>query len=135
MGSLSRFPFHWPVLDATFIAAAMRWATIFVILAGVMWFFSGLFRPKADKTSPGRPHEMGLDTRSGRPWHIVLRTTACSRARLGKINPYRAATARERLLPRPLMQTKNAAVVPSPGICACRAAALPFERHGAQRSR
>jgi hypothetical protein len=33
----SKFPIKWPVIDAGFIAAAMRWAIVIVALAGAIW--------------------------------------------------------------------------------------------------
>ena len=33
---LSKFPLDWPVIDAAFIAAALRWAMVVVALAGAM---------------------------------------------------------------------------------------------------
>jgi hypothetical protein len=36
---LSKFPLEWPVFDAAFIAAALRWAMIAVALAGGIWLF------------------------------------------------------------------------------------------------
>ena len=50
---LSRFTLHWPAFDAAFLAAAMRWLTILVVLAGVLWFVSGLFEHKPGKASRG----------------------------------------------------------------------------------
>jgi hypothetical protein len=34
---LSKFPFEWPVIDAAFLAVALRWAMVAVALAGVLW--------------------------------------------------------------------------------------------------
>lgn len=49
---LSRFPLHWPVVDAALLAAAMRWMMIFVIFGGLVWFISGALRSRS-----GREHE------------------------------------------------------------------------------
>jgi hypothetical protein len=35
---LSKFPFKWPVIDAAFLAVALRWAMLIVALAGAIWF-------------------------------------------------------------------------------------------------
>jgi hypothetical protein len=37
---LRKFPITWPVIDAAFIAAALRWAIVAVVLAAVMWLIS-----------------------------------------------------------------------------------------------
>ena len=42
---LSKFPLDWPNIDAGFIAASLRWATIVVALAGAWWLF-GLLRKR-----------------------------------------------------------------------------------------
>lgn len=42
----SRYPVHFPQVDASLIAAAMRWAMVLVLLAGAGWFFSGYLKPK-----------------------------------------------------------------------------------------
>lgn len=39
---LSKFPITWPVIDAAFMAAALRWAILVVAVAGVMWLISVL---------------------------------------------------------------------------------------------
>jgi hypothetical protein len=42
---LSKFPLAWPDINAGFIAASLRWATIVVALAGAWWLF-GLLRKR-----------------------------------------------------------------------------------------
>ena len=41
---LSKFPFKWPVIDAAFVAATLRWAMVGVALAGVVWLIGVLRR-------------------------------------------------------------------------------------------
>jgi hypothetical protein len=44
---LSRFTFHWPVVDTAFLAMTMRWMMILVIFGGIVWFVGGWFtKPK-----------------------------------------------------------------------------------------
>ena len=42
---LAKFPLGWPDINAGFIAASLRWATIVVALAGAWWLF-GLLRKR-----------------------------------------------------------------------------------------
>jgi hypothetical protein len=39
---LRKFPFQWPVLDATFFAMVLRWAMVGVAVAGGIWLFGVL---------------------------------------------------------------------------------------------
>ena len=39
---LQKFRFQWPVIDAAFLAMAMRWAMLIVILAGAYWLISNM---------------------------------------------------------------------------------------------
>jgi hypothetical protein len=41
---LSKFPLKWPVIDAAFIAATLRWAMVGVALAGGVWLIGVLRR-------------------------------------------------------------------------------------------
>jgi hypothetical protein len=50
--TLSKFPFVWPVIDASFLALMLRWVLVAVVLGGVMWVLS-LLRP-----ARGRRKEM-----------------------------------------------------------------------------
>lgn len=44
---LLQHQFQWPALDLFFVASAMRWFVLFLILAGVAWLLLGLFgRPE-----------------------------------------------------------------------------------------
>lgn len=45
-GQLRQFRFQWPVLDAAFGAAAMRWAMVIVALGGLVWVVSLLLAKK-----------------------------------------------------------------------------------------
>ena len=47
--TLRQFPFQWPVLDAAFLASAMRWAMVLVALAGLVWLASLFLGPWAGK--------------------------------------------------------------------------------------
>jgi hypothetical protein len=44
---LRKFPFEWPVIDAAFMAVALRWAMVAVALAGVLWLVSVLRQSRA----------------------------------------------------------------------------------------
>ena len=39
---LRQFRFQWPVVDAAFLAMAMRWAMLIVILIGAFWLLNNL---------------------------------------------------------------------------------------------
>jgi len=45
---LRQFRFQWPVIDAAFLALAMRWAMLAVILVGAYWLLSGLRALKSE---------------------------------------------------------------------------------------
>jgi len=47
--TLRQFPFQWPVIDAAFLAAVMRWAMVLVALAGLVWLASLVLRARAGK--------------------------------------------------------------------------------------
>lgn len=42
----SRYPIRLPAMDAVFVATAMRWGVVFVLLAGAAWFAAGYLKPK-----------------------------------------------------------------------------------------
>ncbi len=42
---LRRFTFEWPPIDASFLAAALRWAMLLVVGAGLYWLVFGMLRP------------------------------------------------------------------------------------------
>jgi hypothetical protein len=42
---LRRFTFEWPPIDASFLAAALRWAMLLVAAAALYWVVFGLLRP------------------------------------------------------------------------------------------
>jgi hypothetical protein len=51
---LLRFSWTWPILNAAFLAAAIRWAMLLMAAGGVMWLLSELFKrfaPKVDTLS------------------------------------------------------------------------------------
>jgi len=41
---LSQFRFEWPVVDAAFLAGAMRWMMLLVVGAGLYWLVFGVLR-------------------------------------------------------------------------------------------
>jgi hypothetical protein len=43
-GVLRQFRFEWPVIDAAFLASAMRWAMLAVIAGGLYWLVFGVLR-------------------------------------------------------------------------------------------
>ena len=51
-GQLRQFPFPRPVLDAAFVAAAMRWAMALVALCGLVWLVSLALRKRSNKAEP-----------------------------------------------------------------------------------
>jgi hypothetical protein len=42
---LRRFTFEWPPIDASFLAAALRWTMLVVVGAGLYWLVFGILRP------------------------------------------------------------------------------------------
>jgi hypothetical protein len=48
---LRKFRFEWPVVDAAFLASAMRWAMLVVIAAGLYWLVFGVLRPASRSKS------------------------------------------------------------------------------------
>jgi hypothetical protein len=46
---LRRFTFEWPVLDAAFLAGALRWMMLLVVAAGFYWLMFGVLRPPRTK--------------------------------------------------------------------------------------
>jgi len=48
-GNLRQFPFPRPVLNAAFLASAMRWAMVLVALAGLVWLVSLLLKKRSNK--------------------------------------------------------------------------------------
>jgi len=54
-GVLRQFRFEWPVVDAAFLASAMRWAMLAVIAAGLYWLVFGVLR--VDKPGTRDAHD------------------------------------------------------------------------------
>ena len=52
--ALRQFRFQWPVVDAAFLAGAMRWMMLLVVAAGLYWLVFGVLR--AGKR-PGDAHD------------------------------------------------------------------------------
>jgi hypothetical protein len=50
--NLRLFPLPRPVLNAAFLASAMRWAMILVALAGLVWLVSLLLKKRSNKPAP-----------------------------------------------------------------------------------
>ena len=48
-GVLRQFPFPRPVVNAAFLATAMRWAMVVVALAGLVWLVSLLLKEKIEQ--------------------------------------------------------------------------------------
>ena len=48
-GVLRQFRFEWPVIDALFWVAAMRWAMLVVVGAGLYWLVFGVLKPAAKR--------------------------------------------------------------------------------------
>ncbi len=55
--TLRQFPFQWPVIDAAFLASAMRWAMVLVALAGLVWLASLLLRARGEKQAEKSPNK------------------------------------------------------------------------------
>jgi len=58
--TLRQFRFEWPALNATLFAMALRWLTLLLILAGVLWLFRGALRwwnnrAKLEARAPAHP--------------------------------------------------------------------------------
>jgi uncharacterized membrane-anchored protein YitT (DUF2179 family) len=51
-GVLRQFPFPRPVVNAAFLATAMRWAMVLVALAGLVWLVSVVLRKRPNKPEP-----------------------------------------------------------------------------------
>ena len=51
---LRQFRFTWPVIDAAFLASAMRWAMLAVFAAGLYWVVFGVLRAGKGRTSDAR---------------------------------------------------------------------------------
>jgi len=43
-GQLSQFQYQWPIFDALFFAALMRWAMLLIVIGAVLWGMYELFR-------------------------------------------------------------------------------------------
>jgi hypothetical protein len=56
-GQLRQFPFPRPVLDAAFLAAAMRGAMALVALGGLAWLASVLLRNRLEKKAGKTPNK------------------------------------------------------------------------------
>jgi hypothetical protein len=67
---LRQFRFEWPALNAMLLAMALRWLTLLLILAGVLWFFrahcaGGTIEPSpklAHRASRQPPHSRATET-------------------------------------------------------------------------
>jgi hypothetical protein len=52
---LSQYRFQWPALSAALLAAATRWMTLFIIIAGLVWFVLGVLRQRVERSNTARP--------------------------------------------------------------------------------
>jgi hypothetical protein len=50
--TLSEFPFAWPVVNAAFLAGAMRWLAVVLGLAGLLWAVSRLLEKREVAADP-----------------------------------------------------------------------------------
>jgi hypothetical protein len=50
-GVLRQFRFEWPVIDAAFLAGALRWLMLLVIAAGLYWLVFGVLRAGKGRAS------------------------------------------------------------------------------------
>jgi hypothetical protein len=48
---LRKFTFEWPVLDAVFLAGALRWMMLVVAAAALYWIVFGVLRPSSKSTA------------------------------------------------------------------------------------
>jgi hypothetical protein len=63
-GNLRQFPLQWPVVNAAFLASAMRWAMVLVALAGLVWLVSLALRNREEKRSnKPEPANVGANVR------------------------------------------------------------------------
>jgi hypothetical protein len=60
-GQLRQFRFQWPVMDAAFLAVALRWAMVMVALGALMWLVSLLLAKK--RPNKAEPAGVGDYTR------------------------------------------------------------------------
>ena len=47
---LRQYRFTWPVLTATFLASAVRWTMVGVILAAILWLVLGVLRHRVERS-------------------------------------------------------------------------------------
>ncbi len=47
---LRQYRFTWPVLTATFLASAVRWMIVIVILAAIIWLVWGVLRHRGERS-------------------------------------------------------------------------------------
>ena len=55
---LLQFPFYWPVVNAAFLASAMRWLILLIALAGLAWLGSVILGRWEKRGSPSKAAEM-----------------------------------------------------------------------------
>jgi len=51
---LSKFPLGWPVVDAAFMAAALRWAMLLVLAVLAAWLVRPAFAKATARITPAR---------------------------------------------------------------------------------
>jgi hypothetical protein len=47
--ALRQYRFEWPAFDALFLAGAMRWLMLLLIVGGAIWLLRGMARPPAER--------------------------------------------------------------------------------------
>jgi hypothetical protein len=57
-GQLLLYDFAWPAMDARFLAAALRWLMLALILVGVMWALSGVLGRLTRKARPAQEEQV-----------------------------------------------------------------------------
>jgi threonine/homoserine/homoserine lactone efflux protein len=54
---LRQFPVQWPALGAAQLAGALRWLTLIVGAAGLLWLAFGLLRARAERSAEAGSNE------------------------------------------------------------------------------
>lgn len=65
--TLRAYQFQWPVLDTAFLASAMRWGSLLLLVVGVAWFLYEVFPSIVQRDSSGQPGDSTGLNRSTEP--------------------------------------------------------------------